>query len=131
MSKNSDHRKLKSAKKPKIIDRPYNHYNLYFILERELLLQSKGVITDFLKDAVAESSGGFIRHAKSDGYRDLDLPPMPPRFQAVILPSDWFVHGKKDKTKRRHRKTHGSTSFTELAKTIASNWKQVGKNDID
>ena len=117
MSKNSGPRKLKSAKKSKIIDQPYNHYDLYFILEHKLLLQSKGLITDFLKDALAKSSSRFIRLAKSDGYWDLDLPPMPPRFNAAVLPSDWFVHGKNDKTKKRvHTKTHGCTSFVEIAK---------------
>ena len=37
----------------------------------------------------------------------------------------------KAKGKRAHRKTHGKISFRELARTIASRWKKLDKNDKD
>ena len=57
---------------------------------------------------------------------------MPPRLQAVVRLSDWFVHGKNDKIeKRMHTKTYGCISLVELARQISKNWKQAGENEID
>mmetsp|Transcript_31348 Transcript_31348/g.56794 ORF Transcript_31348/g.56794 Transcript_31348/m.56794 type:complete len:234 (-) Transcript_31348:66-767(-) len=107
--------------------RPYNHYNLYFILERELFLQERGVYPSM--DRIAEvSSFQWSNIAGSHTYYNgIDLPSLPPRYSSLILPYDWFVHKKK---KRAHVKTHGLVSFREMAAMVASRWKQEDKEIV-
>ena len=103
-------------------DRPYNCYNLFFILERELFLQSRGVHT--LKDHVDYHS------IQVSNYNNLDLPDLPPRYQSLILPDYWFVHGRKKNQTRPHIKTHGVASLREIAVMVASNWKKVDEETL-
>ena len=101
-------------------DRPYNCYNLFFILERELFLQSRGVHT--LKDQVDS--------IQVNNYSNLDLPNLPPRYQSLILPDYWFVHGRKKNQTRPHIKTHGVASLREIAVMVASNWKTADEETL-
>ncbi|EED87053.1 predicted protein [Thalassiosira pseudonana CCMP1335] len=108
----------------KIKNRPLNSYNLFFILERQLLLQSKGFDTTKGK--------GLSRRSRSvyfDDYADLALqfPPLPSRYQSVHLSADWYMHGKDKKT-REHIKTHGVISLKELSRSMAANWKMVDED---
>ncbi|KAL7541876.1 hypothetical protein ACHAXR_011811 [Thalassiosira sp. AJA248-18] len=97
--------------------RPYNHYNLYFILERELFLQERGVYPSTNHDgAVRSNSAGSHMD-----YSGIDLPPLPSRYSSLFLPEDWYVHKKR---KRSHVKTHGLVSFREMASMVASRWRQ-------
>lgn len=102
------------------LDRPLNHYNLFYMLERELFLQKAGVNksndTDKKK---ADSSTVRFEH-----YADLasSFPPRPARYQGLILPDDWFMHGKKRRTHCRH---HGVVTLTEMTSAIALSWKTV------
>lgn len=57
------------------------------------------------------------------GYDFLTLPDLPPRYQGLTLDHGWYVPGKN--ANRKHVKSHGLTSFGELARTVASNWKVV------
>jgi hypothetical protein len=82
-SRGSQHQKKGSSftmavkKKVKIIDRPLNSYNLYFILERALFLQSKGAKS--WKEEDRRLSLNFHE------YCDLELPPFPMRYQSVCV----------------------------------------------
>ena len=82
-SRGSQHQKKGSSftmavkKKVKIIDRPLNSYNLYFILERALFLQSKGATS--WKEEDRRLSLNFHE------YCDLELPPFPMRYQSVCV----------------------------------------------
>ena len=107
--------------------RPYNHYNLYFILERELVLQERGV---FPKEPPAKTGRG-VQRSDSTGsevdYSDIDLPPLPLRYAALALPDGWYIHRKK---KRAHVKTHGIISFREMATMVANRWKQEDRDIV-
>lgn len=93
--------------------RPYNHYNLYFILERELFLQERGVYP--LNDR------GVNSHNTGVDYSGLCLPHFPTRYSSLVLQHDWFVHKKK---RRAHVKTHGLVSFSGMSAMIAARWKK-------
>lgn len=59
-------------------------------------------------------------------YKELDIPPLPPRFSNLGLPPTWFIDiVANQKKKRIHRKTHGLIPFKELAQIIADNYKSV------
>ena len=122
-----DHCKKKSSASV-YSNRPYNHYNLFFILERELLLQSRGNETQEKIDSL--HSCGSLQGQGDDvniinNYSDLKIPPLPPRYQNLILRKDWFVHGNRNRNKRRHVKSHGIASFTDLSRIIALTWSEI------
>eukprot|EP00970_Alexandrium_tamarense_P008695 scaffold1664_cov193-Alexandrium_tamarense.AAC.3 len=101
--------------------RPFNSYNLFYILERELILQSSGVNSRQYDTASNTSSRvGFHNY--------IDLLDQFPRIPARVLPNDWFMHGK-DKKGRSHSKSHGLLSLKEMSQIVSSNWKSLGEND--
>ena len=88
------------ANKDKVA-KPYNNYNIFFILERELLLQERG------SGSSSPSSGANFSF---NGYENINLPELPPRYQQLeaILDPNWYVAGKKTRgAKRKHTKSHG------------------------
>jgi len=127
----------KNNKRAKRKPRPYNHYNLYFILERELFLQQRGIFpsTDQITpDAEALRSQQVLSQSlvsivepQQVNYNDIEIPTLPSRYSSLVLPKDWFVHKKK---KRAHVKTHGLVSFREMAAMVASRWKQEDQEII-
>lgn len=52
------------------------------------------------------------------GYEDMELPPLPPRFQhlAPSLPRNWYVPGRAESVhkKRKHTATHGGKALHYL-----------------
>lgn len=106
--------KRKGSNGPNSGTRPYNHYNLYFILERELFLQARGVFPSSNSVYDIQNNYGFI-----------DLPPLPSRYASLVLPYEWYIHKKK---KRAHVKSHGIISFRDMAAMIANSWKQEGED---
>ena len=72
----------------------FNRYNLFYRLERHLLLHQRGVETpsDAPLPEVAEK------------YQYLELPPLPSRYKDLVMPSLWFVSSKGSGKKRSHRK---------------------------
>ena len=104
--------KTKKKKSGNAYNRPYNRYNLYFILERENLILAKGGTPK--TSTLLPGDPGF------DG---LDLPPLPPRFDHLKMPDGWCIPGHQKK--RPHRKTHGVATFRELAQCIAKSWKTI------
>ena len=108
--------------------RPLNSYNLFFILERQLLLQSNGIVepcNHLPSSALSLSSD--IATADYDNYKDLatQFPPMPSKYRCLDLPVDWFMHGKNKQKTRAHSRSHGIISFRDMAKMMATNWKKV------
>ncbi|KAL7524598.1 hypothetical protein ACHAXR_000642, partial [Thalassiosira sp. AJA248-18] len=79
------------------IAKPYNNYNIFFILERELLIHTRNG-----KNTPPAS-------IEFNGYEGLDLPPFPSRYQHLkpTLVSNWYVPGKERSAKRKHTKSHG------------------------
>jgi len=101
------------------LPKPYNNYNLFFILERALLLDSR---KDYTEDSSSRPSSpaSFVT-----GYEGLELPPLPPRYRHLVLPHNWYDPMRKRFVKRKHVKDHGVASFQEIAKTVASNWRTI------
>lgn len=64
--------------------KPYNRYNIYFILERERLLQANPNYNR--KDACAEIC--------ITGYENMDLPHHPKQYGHLDLAADWYMPGK-------------------------------------
>ncbi|KAL7537117.1 hypothetical protein ACHAXR_007592 [Thalassiosira sp. AJA248-18] len=121
--------KQKSKTKKAAGSRPYNRYNLFFILERENLILIKGGTTKWTTaTADARESQPIIK----EGYENMNLPPLPPRFACLagFIPEGWCIHGGPQK-RRPHRKTHGVASFRELAQEIARSWKTIDKETLD
>lgn len=110
--------------KTKKAARPYNRYNIYFILERENLILSKGGLGKWSSPSDTSSTPKQQTTELPNGYKNLDIPPLPPRFGHLKPPAGWYISGKTSK-KRVHRKTHGVASFRELAQSIAKSWKNV------
>lgn len=106
---------IDAAKKRK---RPYNRYNVYFIFERARLIKSLG------SDPNANEPPSSLPRHVEPGFEPLVFPPLPTRFRDVQMHPDWYIPWRK-KEKRVHRKTHGVSSFADLAKNIAASWKVV------
>eukprot|EP00580_Thalassiosira_gravida_P016200 CAMPEP_0201658206 /NCGR_PEP_ID=MMETSP0494-20130426/1182_1 /ASSEMBLY_ACC=CAM_ASM_000839 /TAXON_ID=420259 /ORGANISM="Thalassiosira gravida, Strain GMp14c1" /LENGTH=247 /DNA_ID=CAMNT_0048135171 /DNA_START=29 /DNA_END=772 /DNA_ORIENTATION=- len=97
--------------------KPYNRYNIYFILERQHFLQSN---TSYKQSTPAAPSSNFIT-----GYESLDLPDLPPRYTSLDLPFDWYMPGKRKAARRDHRKSHGLASFKDIARLVADGYKTI------
>ena len=73
----------------------FNRYNLFYRLERHLLLHKRGV----QPTGVDENSDTAKQYAKLP-----ELPPLPARYNGVGIPKMWFL---TDRTKKRsHRKRY-------------------------
>ena len=72
----------------------FNRYNLFYRLERHLLLHQRGVESPASDAPLPEVV---------ERYKYLELPPLPPRYSDLVMPDLWFVSSKGGK-KRSHRK---------------------------
>jgi len=100
--------------------RKYNLFNIFFMLERQLLLQARGGGINAIKYPVDTTNSPLARH------KELQLPPFCQRYKDLPLTSNWFAeliqHHKK---KRKHTKSHGLLPFRELAKTVAKHYREI------
>lgn len=76
----------------------FNRYNLFYRLERHLLLHQRGVVYKPHDDTnqPIESEKGK--------YQFLVLPLLPSRYQDLLIPELWFLSSKSNAKKRSHRK---------------------------
>lgn len=102
--------------------KPYNCYNIYFILERERFLQSN---SDYKRKTTPPRSN-FIT-----GYELLDMPDLPPRFENLDLPYDWYMPGKRKAVKRDRTKSHGLASFKDIARLVAYGYRNIDKVTLE
>ena len=77
----------------------HNVYNIFFMLERQLLVQE----TERLSGIAAADKNQY----DLGGYDLLSLSDLPPRFRNLHLPQGRYVPGKSCKRKRKHAKAHG------------------------
>ncbi len=82
--------------KPK---RPYTPYNLFYLLERELVVQ---------KINGPPKSNGFKRKYAGVAPREEDQIKPSSRYEGIIMAPYWYDPNMKEK--RKHRKTHGMVS---------------------
>lgn len=129
---------------------PYNSYNVFYILERERIINERNG-----KQPIRESSGDDFNY-----YGPLDLPPLPPRYhhlESTLVPN-WYIPGARKLAKRKHVKSHGGqwqrglcllslcdhfvhvirctshsinslsvASFKEISRIVADNWKAMDR----
>lgn len=93
-----------AASLPSPIARPYNSYNIFFILERVRFIEAQ---KNRLGPNVNNTPKPQI--VTNTGYEGLNLPPLPPRFAHLesVLPSNWYCPGKNAMSTRKHERTHG------------------------
>ncbi|KAL7475574.1 hypothetical protein ACHAW6_001487 [Cyclotella cf. meneghiniana] len=99
------------TKVPPVPKRPLTAYNLFYILERNYIVQQhQKTRSSLLK--------GY--DTKVDPYAS----ERPIKYRSLVLPANWYVVGM-NRTKRSDYKNHGLISFTNLSKTISEMWKEV------
>ena len=92
----------------------YSSYHSY----TEYILQNLGVVPDLKDEDVFSTS--------DPGYGG---PELPPRYDGIILPSDWYIPGKTRRRKRQHRASHGKISFSDLSKSVSTAWRNTNNNE--
>jgi len=106
--------------------KPYNRYNIFYILERERHLQhTYNYDRRGDRQKKAPSPTNF-----TTGYEDVDLPSLPPRYEHVDLDTYWFMPGRRKAIKRNHKKSHGLASFQEIAQVVADGWKSIDETTM-
>ena len=104
--------------------RKFPRYNLFYRLERHLLLHKRGA--NYQVTGSSSTSGNSdANEAKNKFYQALGLPPLPSRYQGVPIPKFWFLSSKGKDKMRSHCKSHGVASFAEIAQVVASNCGNV------
>ena len=78
--------------------RPYTPYNLFYLLERELVVQGHEP-SDAKTKALEKARATNARNRQEDEI------PIPDRYKNVVLQPMWYEPNMKEK--RKHRKTHG------------------------
>ena len=88
-------RNIATAKsKKKMSSQSFNRYNLFYRLERLLLLDQRGAAPEV----------GAPSDIEAKKWEALELPPLPSRYQGLDMPSLWFLSSKGSDKKRSHRK---------------------------
>ena len=83
--------------------RPYTPYNLFYLLERELIVQEKEPAMRLEKEEKrAQMLADPKRHKVIRAEDDIELPT---RYKGCILLPHWYEPNLKEK--RKHRKTQG------------------------
>ncbi|KAL7529178.1 hypothetical protein ACHAXR_002834 [Thalassiosira sp. AJA248-18] len=128
MSKNSNADAATDEKYNPCKGKPYNRYNIYYILEREKILQSNPKYCSKTAAAAAADAcpADFIT-----GYENLQMPSLPPRYAHLNLSYDWYMPGKRKATKRDHKKSHGLISFQEMARLAADGWRSIDDETLE
>mmetsp|Transcript_7583 Transcript_7583/g.16519 ORF Transcript_7583/g.16519 Transcript_7583/m.16519 type:complete len:463 (+) Transcript_7583:343-1731(+) len=110
--------------------RPYTPYNLFYLLERELVVQGNEPAVAKERALKRASMLATARSLKNEiGERPEDEIPIPARYKGIILLPYWYEPNLKEK--RKHRKTHGKISFKELTGIISKNWANIDTETKD
>ena len=99
----------------------FNEYNLFLILEKHRISKLKELYHS--KRFSLSKAAANDRTSKVDRYEGIELPKLPPRYQHLDLPDDWFVSGSK--MQRSHRKLHELISFQKLSINSSKEWKSL------
>eukprot|EP00970_Alexandrium_tamarense_P012389 scaffold2874_cov110-Alexandrium_tamarense.AAC.31 len=101
-------------------NRPCSVYNLFFLLEREVLLHDIDPNRPQRRQAEIESN--FKRSVSTDNDE------RPIKYRHLVLADNWYKTGRKD---RKHRKVKGpSIGFADLNKMISQRWKSGVPEDV-
>ena len=83
----------------KTFARPHNCYNVFFLLDREQLLQSRPGY-----NPVTAAAANSPVHDVA-GYSYLEMPDLPTRYKGLVMQPGWYVPGRN--RVRKHVKSHG------------------------
>jgi hypothetical protein len=114
-----------TLKLPLTRQKRYNNFNIFFMLERQLILRNFGAGRDLMFNVDISTLPLDVRC-----YVDLYLPPLCSRYAVLPLsPDKWFVQllANKDKT-HPNAKSYGGCdliSFAEITRIVSSNYKQM------
>ena len=78
--------------------RPYTPYNIFYLLERERLVQEPNV----------SSNAASTNRERVYPEDDVELPA---RYKGIVMNPQWYDPNRKEK--RKHRKTHGKVSKSQ------------------
>mmetsp|Transcript_614 Transcript_614/g.1274 ORF Transcript_614/g.1274 Transcript_614/m.1274 type:complete len:362 (+) Transcript_614:37-1122(+) len=102
--------------------KPYNRYNLFFILERELILQQNNPTYDPFEQLRAPD---YLT-----GFEGIEMPSkLPERYSKLVLPPGWYLPGRNKR--RSHKKSHGLLKFADLSKGVAQNYRTIDKETFN
>ena len=87
--------------------RPYTPYNLFYLLERELVVQGNDPAT--AKERATKKAKMLESDRSKYGKRVEDDIPMPQRYNGIVMLPMWYEPNLKEK--RKHRKTHGTVRY--------------------
>lgn len=115
----------KQTRRYKRNNKRYNPYNIFFMLERQLMLHARGGGVNALQNPIDTSISPLAHPNKR-----LILPPLSAcrRYTHLPLTNNWFLElqATQQKNKKRlHRKTHGLIPFREMAQTCAKNYREM------
>ena len=79
--------------------RPYTAYNIFFQLEREFILQRILDVKPSVDNAFDQAGDDVVLL-------------LPQKYRELVLSDDWYVPGKAQRKKRKHRKSRGKISFS-------------------
>jgi len=110
----------------------YNSYNVFFMLERQLLLHSRGggVVGNATTTKATRLDPAVDFSTLSPEvqlYVNLDLPPLCRRYADLPLSNDnWFVEMLLGSVNKRvHKRAHGLVPFCDMARIVARNHKEA------
>ncbi|EJK77112.1 hypothetical protein THAOC_01076 [Thalassiosira oceanica] len=85
--------------------KPYNRYNLFFILERELILQQNNPTYDPIETLRVPD---YVT-----GFEGIEMPSKLPKwYSKLVLPPGWYLPGRNKR--RSHKKRHGQLGFAAI-----------------
>ncbi|EJK46069.1 hypothetical protein THAOC_35284 [Thalassiosira oceanica] len=97
-------------------------YNLFFVLERELILQQNNPTYNPFETLRAPD---YVT-----GFEGIEMPSeLPKRYSKLVLPPGWYLPGRNKK--RSHKKSHGLMAFADLSRDVAQNYKTIDKETYD
>lgn len=97
--------------------RPYTPYNLFYLLERERVVQGQGDDPSAVREIAFERESMATERNEKRPEDDI---PMPSRYKDVIFLPKWYEPNLKEK--RKHRKTHGKVSVQCTTIQIPMQW---------
>lgn len=102
--------------------KPYSRYILFFVLERELILQQNDPTYDPFDMRAPDSV--------VTGYEGIEMPnELPKRYRALVLPPGWYLPSRIKR--RSHKESHGLRSFADLSRRVAQNYKTIDKETFN
>jgi len=133
-SVNQNPRRKPPVKKQKInakrntVKKPRSSYNLFFQVERELIMSDLSCSQESRFLAGQQSNPDWSKESPVALENAIPNAPLPARYRGANILNPIFAIKSE---RRKHRKLHGKIGFIQLSKQIAENWKTSDKEVKD